>query len=111
MYSSYQEAQLMYSMCEAERCEQEIALHDAQAGLLQAQRKFQYARKRLTKIEFRVGRTRYMVKKSGFSDILQQKVSSVKCRPVVKAYRMCVPSSYFECSSPMLLRKSLNRNA
>ena len=43
MIDSYQDAQLLYSMCEAERCRQEIALQDAQAGLQQAQKKFKCA--------------------------------------------------------------------
>lgn len=73
MIASYEEAQILYTMCEAERCERELALRDAQAALQQAEQKFKYARKKLTKAEFRWGRTRYMVKKSGFSHVLQQK--------------------------------------
>ena len=45
MIASYQEAQFLYSTCEAERCEREIALQLAQAGLKQAEQKYQYARK------------------------------------------------------------------
>lgn len=112
MIASNQEAEILYSMCEAERCERELALQDAQAGLRQAEQKFKYARKKLTKAEFRLGRTRYMIKKSGFSDVLQQKICSVRRRPIIKLHRMCIPSYYyFESSSqPMPLRKSLNRN-
>jgi hypothetical protein len=71
MIASYQEAQFLYLTCEEERCEREIALRVALAGLRLAEQKFQYARKRLTKAEFRLGRTRYMVKKGGFSDALK----------------------------------------
>ena len=88
MFASYQEAQFLYLTCEAKRCEQEIALQVAEAGLQQAQQKFQHARKKLTKAEFSVGRTRYLVKKSGFSNILQQKTSRVRHRPIVKFHHM-----------------------
>ena len=88
MISNYQEAQFLYSKCEAERCEQEIALQVAQAGLQLAEQKFQYARKRLTKAEFRLGRTRYLIKRGGFSDILQQKSYGMRRRPVVKVQGM-----------------------
>lgn len=91
MFASQQEAQILYAICEAKRCEREIALQNAQAELQQAQQKFQRARKKLTKAEFGVGRTRYMAKKSGFSNILQQKSCSVRLRPtirVVKFHRM-----------------------
>lgn len=91
MITSYQEAQFLYSSCEAERCEREIALHIAKAGLQQAKRKFQYARKRLTNAEFRLGKTRYMMKKGGFSDILE-KSYSVRRQPAVKVHRMFLPS-------------------
>ena len=92
MIASYQEAQFLYSTCEAERCEREIALQLAQAGLKQAEQKYQYARKRLTNAEFRLGRTRYMIKKDGFSDILQQKSYGVRRR--VKVYCTFIPSYY-----------------
>lgn len=111
MIASLQEAQFLYSICEAERCERELALQDAQARLRQAQQSFKCARKNLTKAEFRLGKTRYMVKKSGFSDVLQRKICNVRPRPITKLYRMYVPSCYFESSSqPMPLRKSLNRS-
>ena len=42
--------------------------------------------------EFRLGRTRYMIKKDGFSDILQQKSYGVRRR--VKVYRTFIPSYY-----------------
>lgn len=92
MISSYQEAQFLYSTCEEERCEREIALQVAQAGLQQAKLKFQYARKRLTNAEFRLGKTRYKIKKGGFSDLLQQKSYVVRRRPAVKVHCMYVPS-------------------
>jgi hypothetical protein len=41
MIANYQEAQFLYSTCEAERHEQEIALQVAQAGLQLAKQKFQ----------------------------------------------------------------------
>jgi Tfp pilus assembly protein PilX len=85
MIASYQEAQFLFSTYEAERCEREIALQIAQAGLQQAKQKFQNARKRLTKAEFRLGKARYFIKKHGFSDILEQKSSGVRYRPVVRA--------------------------
>jgi len=96
MIANYQEAQFLYSTCEAERCEREIALGVAQAGLQQAKRKFQYARKKLTSAEFRLGRTRYIIKKRGFSDILQQNSYRVtqRRRPVVKVHRAYIPSYY-----------------
>lgn len=87
MITSYQEAQFLFSTCEAERCEREIALQVAQAGLQLARQKFQFARKRLTNAEFRLGKTRYMIKSGGFSDILQQKPYGVRRRPVSKVYR------------------------
>jgi hypothetical protein len=100
MITSYQEAQCLYSMCEAERREREIALQITQAELQQAKekfqcarKKFQYARKKLTNAEFRLGRTRFLIKKDGFSNILGQK-SCLRRRPVVKVYRMYIPS-YF----------------
>ena len=58
MIDSYQDAQLLYSIFKAKQCRWKIALQDAQAGLQQAQKKFKCARKRLTKAEFRLGRTR-----------------------------------------------------
>lgn len=95
MVANYQEAQFLYSMCETERSEQEIALQVAQAGLQLAKRKFQYARKRLTNVEFRLGRARYMIKKGGFSDILRQKsYSNMRLRPA-SVLRTCIPSNYF----------------
>lgn len=90
MIATYQEAQFLYSTCEAERCELEIALQVAQAGLQQAKQKFKYARKRLTNAEFRVGRTRYMMRKGGFSNILQQKPYGVRRRSVVKVNSMYI---------------------
>ena len=111
MIASYQEGHLLYSMREAERCKRELALQDAQAGLRQAQLKFKSARKRLTRAEFSLGRTRNMIKKSGFSDVLKQKICSVRPRSIVDFHRMYDPSCYFESpSQPMPLRKSLNRN-
>lgn len=94
MIANYQEARFLYSTHDAERSEREIALQIAQAGLQQAKQKFQYARKRLTKAEFRLGRTRYLIKKGGFSDILQQKSYGVRHRPVVKVHRAYIPSYY-----------------
>ena len=85
----------MYSMCETERSEQEIALQVAQAGLQLAKRKFQYAQKRLTNVEFRLGRARYMIKKGGFSDILRQKsYGNMRLQPA-SVLRTCIPSDYF----------------
>ena len=111
MIDSYQDAQLLYSIFKAKQCRWKIALQDAQAGLQQAQKKFKCARKRLTKAEFRLGRTRNMVKNSGFSNVLQKKVGSVRLRPTVKVYGMYVSPCYIESfSQPMPLRKSLNRN-
>lgn len=89
---TYQEAQFLYSTCEAERGEREIALRVAQAGLQHAQQKFKYARKKLTKTEFRLGRIRYMMKKGGFSDILEQK--SYGSRLGRQPYRTYVSSYY-----------------
>ena len=43
MIASHQEAQFLYSTCEAEWREQAIALHIAQAVLQQAQKNCQYA--------------------------------------------------------------------
>lgn len=83
MITTYQEAQFLYSMCEAERREREIALQVAQDGLQQAKQKFKYARKRLTTAEFRWGRTRYLIKKGGFSGIIPQKFYGRRL-PVVK---------------------------
>ena len=94
MIATYQEAQFLYSTCEAERCERKIALQVAQAGLQQAKQKFQYARKRLTKAELRLGRTRYMIRKGGFSNILQRKSYGGRRRPVVKVNRTYIPSYY-----------------
>lgn len=102
MVANYQEAQFLYSMCETERSEQEIALQVAQAGLQlakrkfqYAQKKFQYARKRLTNVEFRLGRARYMIKKGGFSDILRQKsYGNMRLQPA-SVLRTCIPSDYF----------------
>jgi hypothetical protein len=94
MITSYQEAQFLYSICEAERCEQEIALQVAEARLQRAKQKFQYTQKRLTTAGFCFGRTRYMMKKGGFSDILQQTSYGVKRRPVIKVYHMYIPSLY-----------------
>jgi hypothetical protein len=96
MIASYQEAQFLYSTCEDERCEREAALRIAQAGLRRAEQKFQYARRRLTKAEFRLGRTRYMIKKGGFSDALKQRsYASVRRRGsgvrVVRVYCTYVP--------------------
>src|SRR5271168_4893335 len=98
MIASYQEAQFLYSTCEEERCEREIALRVALAGLRLAEQKFQYARKRLTQTEFRLGRTRYMVKKGGFFGALKQKSYNVpvRHRPGVRVYRnMCYVPSYY----------------
>jgi AraC-like DNA-binding protein len=94
MITSYQEAQFLFSTCEEERCEQEIALQIAQARLNLAEQKFQDARRRLTKTEFRLGRIRYIIKKNGFSDIFQRRFYNVKRRPVVKIHRMYLPSYY-----------------
>jgi hypothetical protein len=91
MITNYQEAQFLYSSCETERCEQENAFQVAQAGLQLAKQKFQYARKRLTKAEFRLGRTRYMIKKGGFSEILRQKsYGMIRRRPVIMVNRTCI---------------------
>lgn len=111
MIASYQEAQFLYATCEAERCEREIALQVAQAGLQQAKQKFQYARKKLTNAEFRWGRTRYMIKKGGFSDILHQKSYgvNVRRRPLVRVHRAYIPSYHRSFSQP-ILRQSLNHD-
>jgi hypothetical protein len=85
MIPSYQEALILYSMCETERRELEFALQLAQAELQRAALKFQYARKGLTKAEFHTGKIRRMIKKSGFSNILS---SRVQHRRVVKIPRM-----------------------
>jgi hypothetical protein len=50
-----------------------IALQVAQTVLEQAKQNFQYAWERLTKAEFHLGRTRYMIKKGGFFNTLEQK--------------------------------------
>ena len=102
MIATYQEAQFLYSMCEAERYEQEIALQVAQAGLQQAQKKFKYAQKKLTTAEFCWGRTRYLIKKGGFSEILQQKSYGVRRRPVVKVHSRCIYSYYIGSSSQQI---------
>lgn len=72
MITSHQEALALYLTSEAERRELELALQLAQAELQRATQKFKYARNGLTKAEFRTGRIRRMIKKSGFSNILQQ---------------------------------------
>jgi hypothetical protein len=72
MISNYQEAFTLYSTCEAERRELEFALQFAQAELQRAEQKLQHARNGLTKAEFRAGRIRYLIKRRGFSKILQQ---------------------------------------
>ena len=100
MIFNYQEAHFLYSTSEEERCEQEIVLQVTQAGLQHAKQKVQYARKRLTKAELRLGRARYMIKKGGFSDVLQQK-SCVKCRPAVKVHRTYIPSYFLNLPHPV----------
>ena len=88
MISSYQEALVLYSTCETERRELEFALQLTQAELQRASLKFQHARKGLTKAEFRTGKIRRMIKKSGFSDVLQQARMRLRHQPVVKLHRM-----------------------
>ena len=93
MIASHQEAQFLYSTCEAEQREQAIVLHMAQAVLQQAQKNCQYAWTKLTKAEFRLGRARYMIKKGGFSDVLGQ-MSRLRHQPVVKVHCTHIPSYY-----------------
>lgn len=88
MISSYQEALVLYSTCETERRELEFALQLAQAELQRASLKFQHARKGLTKAEFRTGKIRRMIKKSGFSDVLQQARMRLRHQPVVNLHCM-----------------------
>jgi hypothetical protein len=83
MISSYQEALILYSTCEAERRELEFALQHAQAELQRAMQKFQYVRKGLTKTEFRAGKIRRMIKKSGFPNVLASKIQH---RPIAKIH-------------------------
>jgi hypothetical protein len=87
MITSRQEALVLYSACETERRQLEFALQLAQDDLQRATQKFQYARKGLTKAEFRTGKIRRMIKKSGFSSILQQ-ASRARLRPVIRLHRM-----------------------
>ena len=93
MIGSYQEAQVLHSTTEAQRHELEIELQVAQVGVKWAIQKFQSARKRLTKAEFRAGKMRNMIKKSGFSEILQQGARSH--RPVIRSNRMLCPFPLF----------------
>ena len=93
MIASHQEAQFLYSTCEAEQREQAIALHIAQAVLQQAQKNCQYARTKLTKAEFCLGRARYMIKNGGFSNVLGQ-MSRLRHQPVVKVHRTHIPLYY-----------------
>lgn len=95
MIRSYEDAQHLHSTTEAERHELENALQVAQNGVKDAIQKLRYARKRLTRAEFRAGRARNMIKKSGFSEILQRRARSVKHQPVVKFDRMLCPSPLF----------------
>lgn len=114
MIASYQDALVLYSSCEAERRELEFALQLAQAELQRATQKFQYVRKGLTKAEFRTGKIRRMIKKSGFSYILQQATSSIQAgrmRPVIKLHRMlCFFSTYLNAPHD-LFRSSCNCNS
>lgn len=71
-----------------------MAFQAAQVGAQRAIQKLQQARKNLTRAEFRAGTTRYMVKKSGFSEILRRE-ARVKHRPVLRFHRMLFPSHYF----------------
>jgi hypothetical protein len=105
MIRSYQEAQFLYSMCESEQREMGTALQAAQVEVQRAIHKLQQARKKLTRAEFRAGKTRYMVKKSGFSEILRHE-AHVRHRPIFKFHGMLFPSHYFES----LLRSMLSDN-
>jgi hypothetical protein len=105
MITSYQEAFVLYSACETERREMEFALDLAKYNLERATQKFQFARKGLTKAEFRTGKVRRMIKKSGFSKILQR-ASRV---PVTRLRRtLYLFFYYFECYSQYSFRKSSN---
>ena len=87
MIAIHQEAQFLYSTCEAKQREQAIALHIAQAVLQQAQNNCQYVQTKLTKAEFHLGRAGYMIKKGGFSNVLGQ-MSRLRHQPVVKVHCM-----------------------
>jgi hypothetical protein len=93
MITSYQEALVLYSTCETERRQLEFALQLAKDELQRATQKFHYARKGLTKAEFRTGKIRRMIKKSGFSNILQQ-TSRVRLHRMLYLF-FC----YVECCS------------
>ena len=95
MIRSYQEARFLYSMCKSERREKEMAFQVAQVGAQRAIQKLRQARKKLTRAEFWAGKARYMVKKGGFSEILQRE-AHVKPRPILKFHRKLFPSHYFE---------------
>lgn len=109
MISNYQEALVLYSTSETERRELEFALLRAQIELQQTLQKFKYARKGLTKAEFRTGKIRRMIKKSGFSNILQKapKTQHQPVDSVVNLHRMLyIFFCYFECFSQYPFRKS-----
>jgi hypothetical protein len=68
--NSYQEAETLYSASTAECREHERSFQDAIAEIEQAVWRYQMARTRLTMAEFRVGRARNVIRKSGFEDVL-----------------------------------------
>jgi hypothetical protein len=91
MIDSYQEAQILHSTIEAQRRELEIELQAAQVGVKWAIQKFQSTRKRLTKAEFRAGKIRNMIKKSGYSEILHRGARRTRNRPVIELNGMSFP--------------------
>lgn len=77
--NSYQEAVTLYSASTTECRERERTFQDALAEMHQAVWKFRRARTQLTEAEFRVGKARNVIRKSGFEEVLRIR-SRVNCR-------------------------------
>jgi predicted AAA+ superfamily ATPase len=69
--NSYQEAATLYSATKAEPREYKHTFQDALAEMQQAVWRLQSARTQLTRAEFRVGKARNVIRKSGFGEVLR----------------------------------------
>lgn len=69
--NSYQEAVTLYSASTTECREVERTFQDALAEKQRAVWRFRRARDRLTEAEFRVGKARNIIRKSGFEEVLR----------------------------------------
>ncbi|KAH9010643.1 hypothetical protein EDB85DRAFT_2160979 [Lactarius pseudohatsudake] len=69
---NYEEASSLYSDAVDEQWKRELVVQAAMSKLQQAMLDLQKAQARLTEADYRVGRARFILRKSGFDDVFRE---------------------------------------